>query len=174
MSLRCAFVLSLALLAPAPACAQAASEAAIKAAYLVKFAAYVGWPIRSGPVTICQVGRDVLGGALEQAATGQQVDGRPIQVRRLDSIARGSGCDIAYLAGSGRQPVPAALAALASSPVLTITDDRWSKARGMIHFQVAANRVRFHVNDQAAADGGLNISSKLLGLALSVRPRQGR
>ncbi len=166
-------ILAVALLAPAAVGAQSASEAAVKAAFLVRFGAYIDWPAGSGPVTLCSVGRDV-GAALEQAVAGQQIGGRPVQLRRLDSIARGSGCDIAYLTGSARQSVPAALAALGSARVLTVTDSRWSNVRGMIHFQIASNRVRFHIDDGAAAASGLGISSKLLSLALSVRQRQGR
>ena len=132
----------------------------------------MSWPPATGPVTLCVVGRDPFGATLDQAAAGQSVAARPLQVRRLDTITRGSGCDIAYLTGSAQQSVPAALTAIGAAPVLTVTDSRWSNARGMIHFQVAANRVRFHIDNQAAAARRLEISSKLLGLALSVR--QGR
>lgn len=168
---RALWLLPIALLAPALARAQGPSEAGVKAAYLAKFGAYVTWPAASGPLTICAVGRDVLGDALDRAVAGQQIDGRPLVVRRLDSVGRDSGCSIAYLAGSSRQSVPAALAALRSAPVLTVTDSQWSNARGMIHFQIAQDRVRFHIDDRAAADSGLGISSKLLALALSVRAR---
>jgi ethanolamine utilization microcompartment shell protein EutL len=161
----------IALVAPAPTLAQGAAEAAIKAAFLVKFGAYVEWPRAEGPVTICVVGRDPLGDALNQAVSGQQINDRPVTVRRLYSVAADSGCAIAYLVGSPRQSVPAALAALRSAPVLTVTDGRWNSARGMIHFQIASNRVRFHVDDRAAAAAGLGISSKLMALALSVRTR---
>lgn len=169
-----ALILALALLAPTLARAQGPSEAAVKAAFLAKFGAYVEWPRGSGPITLCSVGRDVFGAALEQAVAGQQIGGRPIELRRLDTVAAGSGCSIAYLSGSASQTVPAALAALGTSPVLTVTDGRWSNVRGMIHFQIASNRVRFHIDDRAAAARGLSISSKLLSLALSVRQRKGR
>lgn len=161
------------LLAPVPALAQAASEVGVKTAFLVKFGAYVSWPSGAGPITLCLVGRDVFGSALDQAAAGEQIDGRQVQVRRMDTVTPASGCDIAYLSGSRRQSVPAALAALRSAPVLTVTDSRWSNARGMIHFQISSNRVRFHIDDRAAADSRLGISSKLLGLALTVRQRPG-
>jgi hypothetical protein len=167
-------MLALVLLAPGIARAQSASEVAVKAAFLLKFSAYIDWPAGAGPMTLCTVGRNVLGGALERAASGQHIGGRPVQVRRLDTIARGSGCDLAYLTGSAHQSVPAALAATGSAPVLTVTDGRWSNVRGMIHFQIASNRVRFHIDDQQAAASGLSVSSKLLSLALSVRQRQGR
>jgi hypothetical protein len=165
------WLLPIALLAPSIAYAQSASETAIKAAFLAKFGAYVSWPDVSGPIVICAVGDDALGNALERAAGGQQIDGRPLVVRKLDSVSRGSGCTIAYLAGSSRQSVAAALAALRSAPVLTVTDSRESNARGMIHFQLAQNRVRFYIDDREAAESGLGISSKLLALALGVRAR---
>ena len=165
------WLLPIALLAPAITHAQSASETAIKAAYLAKLGAYVTWPDASGPIVICAVGEDVLGNALERAVAGQQIDGRPLVVRKLDAVDRGSGCSIAYLTGSSRQSVAAALAALRSAPVLTVTDSRVSSARGMIHFQIAQNRVRFSIDDRAAADSRLGISSKLLALAISLRAR---
>jgi hypothetical protein len=165
------WLLPVALLAPAMLHAQSASETAIKAAYLAKFGAYVTWPDASGPIVICAVGEDMLGNALDHAVAGQQIDGRGLVVRRLDSVDRNSGCSIAYLAGSSRQSVAGALAALRSAPVLTVTDSRQSNARGMIHFQIDQNRVRFYIDDRAAAGSQLGISSKLLALALSVRTR---
>lgn len=164
----------LALLAPTLTQAQGASESEVKAAFLVKFGAYIGWPPSSGPITLCMVGRDGLGGAIDRAAQGQRLDGRPILVRRMDAVTRASGCDIAHLGGSARQSVPAALDTLKGAPILTVTDSRWSNARGMIHFQLVQNRVRFHIDDRAAGESGLTMSSKLLGLGLSVRQRPGR
>ena len=44
-----------------------------------------------------------------------------------------------------------------------------SSDRGMIHFAISDDRVRFHIDLQAASRSGLSISSRLLNLALSVR-----
>ena len=164
------WLLPLALLLPATAHAQP-SEATVKAAFLVKFGAYVQWPQAEGPIRICAVGRDVFGDSLDQAGAGQQIDGRNVEVRRIDAIGPDSGCDIAFLAGSTTQSVAAGLAAVRAAPVLTVTDSRWSSARGMVHFEIAQSRVRFHIDDRAAAGSGLGISSRLLAIALSVRAR---
>lgn len=166
------WLLPFALLAPAMARAQV-SETAVKAAFLVKFGAYVTWPGEREAITLCVVGRDPFGEALDRSVAGQRIDGRPVVLRRIDMVDRDSGCAIAYVAGSSKQPVAVALAALRGMPVLTVTDARWSNARGMIHFQIASNRVRFHADAQAAAQSGVEISSKLLALALSVRQRRG-
>jgi YfiR/HmsC-like len=42
----------------------------------------------------------------------------------------------------------------------------------MIHFTVAGGRVRFFIDEAAAAERGLSISSRLLALALGVRQRR--
>lgn len=160
----------------APAAAQPASERAVKAAFLVKFGNYVTWPgpATAGPITLCIVGRDPLGSAIDRAAAGQQVNGRPLAVRRLPRLDHDSGCAIAYLLGSNAQAVPAALAGVAGTPVLTITDAREGTARGVIHFEIVRNRVRFHIDERAAAASGLSVSSKLLAIALTVRSRMSR
>jgi hypothetical protein len=61
---------------------------------------------------------------------------------------------------------------LRGQPVLTITDSRAGAARGMIHFTVSGGRVRFFIDEAAAAEHGLSISSRLLALALGVRQRR--
>lgn len=150
-------------------------ETAVKAAFLPKFAAYVGWPAAAlphgAPFTICIVGRDPYGKLIDDATAGQSVGGRPIAVRRLQVATRPSLCQLAFVGGSPRQSVAEAMAALDGAPVLTVTDKRNGDARGMIHFELKDGRVRFHADEAQAARGNLSISSRLLGLALSVRPR---
>jgi len=148
-------------------------EVAVKAAFLPKFAPYVTWPLAGAgdSYVICIVGRDPFGSLVDEAAAGQRIDGRPIAVRRLAKVDRTIPCHMAFLAGSPSQSVEEALDALRGVPMLTVTDGRVSRARGIIHFELSGGRVRFHIDDAVAARAGLNISSKLLSLALSVRPR---
>ncbi len=150
---------------------------AVKATFLYKFEPYVTWP---GPASataantfnICVVGDDPFGRLLDQAVSSERVGGRPILVRRLGAVDRGQGCQIVYLTGSRTQSVADALRSVRGSPVLTVTDaDSSANTKGIIHFVVRDNRVRFEIDDQAAAQNGLVISSKLLSLALSTRPR---
>jgi hypothetical protein len=164
----------LALAGSAPARAQESLEVAIKAAYLYKLAPFVDWPSGAfdgpaDPLVICVVGKDPFGPVLDRAVAGQRVSGRAITVRRLASLDKGSRCHIAYLGGSHAQSVPDALRSVRGAPVLTVTDK--AMAPGIVDFAIDQGRVRFRVDDQSAADGGLTISSKLLSLALTVRAR---
>jgi hypothetical protein len=144
-------------------------ELAVKAAYLAKFPNYVEWPATSlgspgRPFVLCVVGEDPFGPLLDEAAAGQQVQGRPLAVRRLQSVGRESGCHVAYV-GANRAE------SLRGSPVLVVSE---LPGAGIIDFVLRDNRVRFTVDDEAAAHAGLAISSRLLSVALAVKQRKAR
>jgi hypothetical protein len=159
-------------IATSPAAATAPpSDLAVKAAFLTKFPAYVAWPPAARPrpgaaMQICLLGEDPFGRLIDEAARGQQVDGHPLQVRRLESAAQAGGCHVAFVQGD-----PALLQGLQGKPVLTVTDARGGAQAGMIHFVIQQGRVRFAIDEAQAAKCGVAISSRLLGIALSVRQR---
>ena len=151
------------------------SETEVKAAFLPRFARYVTWPTyqRPGagqPFVLCVVGADPFGSALDRAAAGQSVDGHRVAVRRING-GGASGCHIAFVQGSKTQPTGQLLAALDARPVLTVTDARGGSQRGIIHFAVVNGRVRFFIDEKEAARKSLGINSRLLALAVGVRPR---
>ncbi len=151
-----------------------ASEAAIKAAFLPKFARYIDAPAaRPGPGQpsyLCVIGRDPFRGLIDKAASSEVIDGRPVAVRRFantDSPAV-SGCHIAFVSGPTDAVTLQMLAALRRQAILTVTDARWGKARGMIHFAIVGGRVRFQIDQATASGRGITISSRLLALAVEV------
>lgn len=170
------------MLALLPAAALAADanslEYAVKANYLYKFADYVAWPATAfaspnSPVALCLVGDDPFGAVLDSAVRDQHIAGRQVVVRRLKNIGRDSVCQILFVGGADPQRAQI-LATVRGSAVLTVTDrqDR-EGAAGIIDFVIRDNRVRFTIDEEAAARNGLAISSKLLRLALSLhRPGQ--
>lgn len=145
-------------------------EYAIKAAYLYKFGIYVEWPPNtfpspSSPLYLCIVGDDPFGAALDAAAGGQHIDAHPVVIRRMKTLARDAACHILYANAADLQHI-----GTAHNGVLTVSDT----SGGIINFVIKDNRVRFDIDDDAAAQNGLNISSKLLGVALNVKPRKGK
>jgi hypothetical protein len=146
-------------------------EYAVKAAYLVKFPFYVEWPTGafaspSAPLVLCVVGEDPFGSLLDEATAGQQVQGHPLALRRMKTASRDAGCHIAYVGADTRADT------LRNAGTLVVTDG--AATSGIINFVVRDNRVRFTVDDEAAAQNGLAISSKLLSVALSVKSRGSR
>ncbi|MCW3845868.1 YfiR family protein [Sphingomonas sp. LB-2] len=162
--------------AAAPAFAQA-SEQAVKAAFVPKFARYVGWPPAAQPGAgqpyyLCVIGRDPFGALIDRAAASEVIDGHPVAVRRFASIdfEAVAGCHLAFIAGANDAATAQMVEGLKRQAVLTITDARNGHARGMIHFAVVAGRVRFSIDQGTAAGRGITISSRLLALAVEVKP----
>lgn len=149
-------------------------EYAVKAAYLPKFIPFITWPESAfaspaAPFTICVVGQNRFEDRLDKAAMEARSGDHPVQVRHL--AAPEPGCQLVFLtAGTDPALVQSALEAAHGHPVMTVIDSGL-KARGVINFVIQDNHVRFDIDDALAADGGLSISSKLLGLAHAVKPR---
>lgn len=152
----------------------ASLEYAVKAAYVYKFAPFVTWPAAAfpqtnSPINLCISGSDEVTKLLPQVAAGQSVNGHPLVVRVLADGVDPQGCQILYVANS-----PAAsqvLTAAAGKPVLTIID-AGGAAHGIVQFTVVQHHVRFDIDNGAATQDGLSISSKLLGLANAVTPQE--
>lgn len=161
------------LFAPA-APASASIEYSVKAAYLAKLGIFVEWPKAAfdtpqSPVVLCVAGADPFGDTLDKIVEGQHVGDRAIVVRRVKVVNRASGCDILFAGGSDEQSVDQELAAVNGAGVLTVTDNAHTTA--IVDFVLQDGRVRFTIDSGAAAQNGIVVSSHLLDLALSVKPR---
>ncbi|HLZ66193.1 MAG TPA: YfiR family protein [Aliidongia sp.] len=163
---------ALACLAAVEARAQDSSAvAAIEAAYLTKFAAFVEWPADGQPLgaaTLCVLAPDAIARLVEQVESKLQTDAGPPTVRRLTSEGQAADCRILFIANADRRVPPPVSP---PTPTLTITDQATEGRKGVINFIIDEDRVRFEIDDAEAARRGLTISSKLLSLAVSVKPR---
>ena len=150
--------------------------AEVKAAYLDKLGEFVEWPAAAfaaptDPARLCVAGDDPFGPLLDQAVQGQKIASHPIVLVRLDKVDRPTPCHILFAAGSPRQSVADDLDKARGAAVLTVTDGASGPtARGMVNFVLRSNRVRFEIDEEAASQSGLTISSKLLSLA--VKPEE--
>jgi len=163
------------LLLAGPATAQGSLEYAVKAAYLTKFIPFISWPDAAfagagAPVTICVLGADVFGGNLEKAAASSRLADRAIAVRYLAGPDPAASCQILFIGAGDQTLIDGTLDAMRGRPVVTVTDSN-VRSRGVIAFVLVNNNVRFDIDDALASQGGLVISSKLLGLARTVKQR---
>ncbi|MGD9964960.1 MAG: YfiR family protein [Hyphomonadaceae bacterium] len=176
MSLRSvlASILTAILLGLAPAVRAQTSDELVKATFLYRFASFVTWPSGAfasadAPIVLCVIGADSFARALRTAARGQSVNGRSFEVRRLGDPAGARQCHAVYVAGFRAADT---LRAVRGAPVLTVTDGAiGDEVRGVIHFVIVDDRVRFHIDDARAAEADLFLSSRLLSIAVSVRRR---
>lgn len=151
----------------------------VEAVFLFYFSQFVDWPPgafadQSSPIVIGVLGNDPFDGTLDQAVSGERVNGRSIVVRRLTSVAEAAGCHILYISSSEAPNLPRILGALKGRNVLTVSDlGDFVQSGGMIRFVLIDQHVRLNINARAAQAAGLTLSSKLLRAAVRAAPGEG-
>jgi hypothetical protein len=170
-----ALLLAVTLVLPAPgagAVSAPPTEHQVKAVFVFNFASFVEWPpgtfsSPTQPLVIGVLGNDELAAQLEEVVRGEQAAGHPMQLRRYRSAQEAGqnagDCQILFIDRSQEAQLADLRAALATRPVLTVSDLDGAARRGvMIQFATDARRIRLVINVEAARAAGLTISSKLL------------
>jgi hypothetical protein len=182
LKLRHAAVVLAALLALAAAASgraqapAAPTEYQVKAVFLFNFSQFVDWPAAAfadgrSPLVIGVLGRDPFGATLDEIASGETVNGRPLAIRRYASVEQIDACHILYIDRSQDEQLDAVFASLKDRNVLTVGDfEGFARRGGVIRFVTVGNKIRMHVNLAAAQQAKLTISSKLLRPAQIVAP----
>ncbi|MCP4714483.1 MAG: YfiR family protein [Deltaproteobacteria bacterium] len=146
----------------------------IKAAYLYNFLKFVVWPEQStdsipATKTICLHGPknfELLFEPVKQTA----IRDKSLIVKQCARFDPGQTCNIIFIDASNKNRIKNIIKSLQGSPVLTVSDHKDFAAQGgMIEFIQKENNIRFIINHTAAKAAGLQISSKLLDLAISVK-----
>jgi hypothetical protein len=165
-------VLATSLVAVPPAPAQS-REAALKAAFLLNFAQFTNWPSEAfladgAPLVLC-VFQDALPAEALEPLGRKMVEGRPLQIRMVEKAAQLNGCQLLFVDGAPPDLVSSVIEFGRRHPCLTVSDVRdFSRRGGHIELFEEDNRLRFRVNLPAARGSGLNLSSRLLQLAVIV------
>lgn len=163
--------LAIALCLLAVAAPAAPLEYQVKASYLYNFVQFITWPsdanASDGKFNLCVLGAERFGNALD-ALVGERIDGREIALRRLErpAQARAARCHLLFIAAG--TPEINGGDAVSEYGLLTIGETPGFLQRGGIINLVEHNgRIRFEINQQAARQAGLVISSRILSLALN-------
>jgi hypothetical protein len=145
-------------------------EYQVKAAYLYNFARFVRWPPSESSVfLVCVLGRDPFGPILDNAFANEQLEGKPVSIRRIDRAQETADCRVLFISSSEERTVRQILAVVADRNMLTVSDmPDFCLRGGMIQLFLDGHRVRFEANLSAAMRAGLSLSSDLLRVATRV------
>lgn len=168
-------LLCLALAGSANPRMQAADESLeyqVKAAFLLNFVKFVEWPASAfaapdSSLSICIVGADPFGNALDRLISGETVNGRRLAVERIKRTEPPKNCQVLFLSKAERE-MNKTLPALAPGLLTVGEGDNFLREGGMIGFVIENRRVRFDINQAAAEKADLKLSSKLMSVARSV------
>jgi hypothetical protein len=166
--LRCLGVLVVGLALLAGDASAAVSEHRLKAVFLFNFTRFVEWPASAftapdSPFVIGVLGHDPFGSDLDDVARGETVNGRPLVVKRIQTVQDATACQILFIAQSEQANLDEILTALTRSNTLTVSDLDGAAQRGaMIRLVTDRDKIRLRINVDSARAAGLTISSKLL------------
>ena len=152
-----------------------AAEYRVKAAYVYKFGSYVEWPERrfarpDSPLAIGVIGADALAEELVQIVTGRNVNGHPVEVRKLRPGDPVANLHVLFIGRADGGRLGEILSAARGKGVLTVTESEDGLELGsVINFVMVDDKVRFDVAPPPPED--LKISARLLGVARKVVSR---
>lgn len=145
---------------------------ALEAAYTFHFLNLIRWERPAPLLHVCVVGDSGASERMRINLGGKTANGRRIQARRIpdDSPEEGArSCDVLYLPAAYAASAPALLKRYDRDATVTISDiPGFAQEGGIIGFVVIDGRLRFDINERAAARKGLKISAKLLELARRI------
>ncbi|MBL1278072.1 MAG: YfiR family protein [Ectothiorhodospiraceae bacterium] len=150
----------------------------IKAAYIYQLTRFVTWPnvprdINS-PFNICVLGKTSIGKELKNIENRQEY-GRQFHVIYPKNLTDTDMCHIIYLAKSNQNELRAMLDLLEKQPVLTISSvPDFAYQGGVIGFVTDKNRIRMEINHAASLRANIQLSAKLLELAIPIKGNSSR
>jgi hypothetical protein len=153
-----------------------ATEAAVRAAYVYKFLAYVEWPPPSlpaadSPLVVGVVGADEVHEELQAMVAQRSVAGHPVRTRRLADGELPDDLHAVFIGRGVRDPARL-LERLRGRPVLVVTERTSGlDTGGMINLLPVDGRIRFEASQVAAERAGLRLGARLLAVADRVVTR---
>lgn len=164
--------------APSPEIADAPPqpEHGIKAAFLYKFLGYVEWPAgalngATAPIVIGVLGADDVADELRTIVARRRIAQHPIEVRRVGEADALDGVNVLFIGRDGSAALRRLAPAAQGRSILVVSDsDRGLEEGSVINLVVVDNRVRFEVSLEAAERSELKLSSRMLAVAMWVRP----
>jgi hypothetical protein len=160
--------------AAADARAKSAGEWQVKSAFIYNFTKFVEWPPTalsspSQPIVIGVLGEPTLAQQLATVVAGRNVNGRPIEVRVVQTAAQARITQVLFVTAEEDARYAAMREELADSPVLTIGESPSFSVMGVIGFVSDGEKLRFEINADRAERSRLKVSAQLQKLAITVR-----
>jgi hypothetical protein len=145
-------------------------QQAVRAAYIFNLSKYVSWPHSMKDLKICSEADERTGRLLKEILEGKNSEGRMVHIVLAPSVAEQRECAILYLGRASAVRVAAVLQELGTSPVLTVSEDpQFVRQGGMVALVRAEDQIQLHVNIGALHSAGIQMSSRLLSIAVVDR-----
>jgi len=151
------------------ALAQPVLEYQVKAAFIYNFLSFTHWPENGAQaINLCLYGEDHFGQEIDKLQS-KSVGTRPIKILRSNDPEQLKQCHAVFFSQPVNDNLTGIMSSLSGKPVLTLADHSNAISKGaMINMNLINEKIVFEINLGNARKSGLDISSKLLQLAVKV------
>ena len=144
-------------------------ERAVRAAFVFNLTKYVSWPTARNRLVVGIVGPEHIASGLKQVLDGKVSDGRRISVVMHTPESELSECDVLYVTEVPLSTLKSILNRAANRALLTVGDnEQFVRTGGMVGLVRSGDQMEIEVNLAALRSRQLNMSSRLLNIAVLV------
>lgn len=144
-------------------------ERAVRAAFVFNLTKYVSWPSDKKRLVIGVVDAGSMGNVLKQILEKKVSSGREISIVVRPSDAELRDCDVLYFSDSSAARIQSFLNRIGSDSILTVGEtDQFARAGGTVSLVRSGDQIEIEVNLAALHKRKLEMSSRLLNLAVIV------
>ncbi|MFO7864238.1 MAG: YfiR family protein [Salinivirgaceae bacterium] len=147
-----------------------AQEEKFKALFLYNFSKNIEWPADNREsFNVAVVGNSPVYGELLVIAKKGKVGDLPISVKKVNSIAEVTGCNMVFVSNNKSSLIPEAAAKLSSLPVLLITENSTANQEGVgIRFIMVGGKLKFEISRKYTQKNGIKVSPSLFALGSEI------
>ena len=151
------------------ACADEILEHRVKTAFIYNFIAFTQWSENTAPViNLCLYGENDFGQEID-TLQDRTLGRYSINLNHVSDSNQLKHCQVIFFSKATANDMAGILNSLENRPILTLADHPQAIAHGvMINMSLAQGKVVFEINWGIARKNGLDLSSKLLQLAVKV------
>lgn len=160
--------------------AEGVDQGLTRAIFLYNLTNFIRWPepdtmAADAPFSIAVMGRDDIEHYLEEATTGELIQGRKVIIKNyptLEDLLK-HHCDLLFVSAEQFDIWPQIRDIVSREKVLTVSDvEGFTRSGGMVNLLTSGGRIQIEINYKEAKRKGFDISAKLLKLARIVETEE--
>lgn len=142
-----------------------------KAAFLFRFIEYIDWKKNSKSATFnfAVLGHSPITEQMLIIAAEEKINQKKIKVAEFENVDEQGFYNILFVSENSRIPIEEVVSKFKGKQVLIVTEKKGYAGKGShINFFISNNKLKFEINQVAANNAGIKISSQLLRHAVIV------
>jgi hypothetical protein len=136
----------------------------IQSLFIYNFTKHIKWPTVKDNFTIGVFGESAIINELNSLMKDKKIDGKPIVVKSIGTPEEAGICQMVYIPKGKSKQLPALTTTVAKDVLIVTESDMIAQGAGISFFSVDA-KLKFKINEEMLAKGGLQVAGNLLSLA---------